>query len=110
MLHSIDYHYKMAEKIASKKVEIMARKILANHPYLNEFIMAMGSYFFTVKNSDRHINPTTQKMNASWEYYYVDTFNYLKPLNKFIHKWNDVLKITGDPMRFTAKGKKITNW
>jgi hypothetical protein len=107
---SINYHYQKACKLASKRVEQMARTILRNHPHLDEFIMANGSYFFTIKNSDDHISATTQKMNSSWDYYYVDTFAYLKPLNNFIGKWTDYLKITGDPMRFTATGKKITDW
>ena len=110
MKNSIDYHYNAACKLASKKVEHMARSVLNNHPQLDEFIMAMGSYFFTYKNSDSHLGSHVEKMNASYNYYFEDTYKYLKPLNNFIGKWDGYLKITGDAMRFTAKGKKITDW
>jgi len=109
-MNTIEYHYNEACKLACEKVERMARGILKRHSHLDEFIMAMGSYFFTAKNGKDDLQPITQKMNASWDYYYVDTVAYLKPLNDFIGKWDEYLKITGEPMRFTANGPKVTDW
>lgn len=109
---AIQEHYSKACEIASNVVEKMARQILSEHKELDEFIMAMGSYFFTYKNKKRqgNLEPYTQKMNKSWNYYYEDSEEYLKPLNKFIGEWNNYLKITGDAMRFTATGLKVTDW
>jgi hypothetical protein len=49
-------------------------------------------------------------MNKSYEYYTVDSFKYFKPLNDFISKWDDTLKLTGEGIRFTADGEIITDW
>ncbi len=106
----IDKYYNKASDLALKEVERLARQVLKDHPELDEFIMCMGSYFFTVKNSEENILPYTEKMNISWNYYSEDTFPYLKPINDFIGKWDNYLKLTGEPMRFTAKGKIVKNW
>lgn len=106
---SIRGHYYKACEMASSKVEQMARTILRNHPHLDEFIMAMGSYSFTTKTGG-NIDPISSRMNSSYNYVYYDTHKYLKPLNDFIGEWDQYLKITGEPMRFTATGKKITDW
>ncbi len=102
--------YNKSSDLAADLVEKMARKILTNHNELDEFIMAMGSYFFTYKNGGAHLQPTVQKMNKSFNYYYEDSEPYLKPLNDFIGAWDKRLKMTGDAMRFTAKSEKITDW
>lgn len=109
---AIQEHYFKACELASNVVEKMARQILSEHKELDEFIMAMGSYFFTYKNKKRedYLSAYTQKMNASWNYYYEDSEPFLIPLNKFIGEWDNYLKITGDAMRFTATGVKITDW
>ena len=110
LLGVVAEHYQIAMDKSSEVVEKMARQILIEHPELDEFIMAMGSYFFTYKDSKEHLNPTTQKMNSSYRYEYTDTEPFLKPMNDFIREWDGVLKITGDAMRFTATGDKITDW
>lgn len=102
--------YKKSSDLAADVVEKMARKILTDHNELEEFIMAMGSYFFTYKDGSADLQPMTQKMNKSWNYYYEDSEPYLKPLNDFISEWDKRLKITGYAMRFTAKSEKITDW
>lgn len=82
--------------------EDLARKILKDNPQLDEFIMCMGSFFFTDKKGND-----------------IDTFNSVvskrleksfQPLNDFICDWDNTLKITSEPMRFTANGPKITDW
>lgn len=102
--------YNKSSDLAADLVEKMARKILTDHNELDEFIMAMGSYFFTYKDGGADLQPLTQKMNESFNYYYEDSEPYLKPLNDFISEWDKRLKMTGDAMRFTAKSEKITNW
>lgn len=110
LLNDMEDHYRKSSNLASDIVEKMARKILIEQPELDEFIMCMGDYFFTYKNSDAHLMPITQKMNKNFKYDYVDTEPFLKHLNDLLGKWDNVLKITGDSMRFTAEGEKITNW
>jgi hypothetical protein len=110
MKKSINFHYNTARKIALVRVEKLARTILRNHPQYNEFVMAMGTYFFTLKGSDNNVDTITSSMNASYNYVYNDTYKYFKPLNDFIGEWDKYLKLTGEPMRFTVKGKKVSNW
>lgn len=109
LLGTVADYYEKAEKTASEVVEKMARKILREHPELNEFVMAMGTYFFTYKDGG-NLDPISSKMNSSYNYVYYDTEPFLKPLNDFIGEWDSRLKITGDAMRFTANGIKVTDW
>jgi hypothetical protein len=101
--------YNKSSDLAADVVEKMARQILREHPELNEFVMAMGTYFFTYKEGG-NLDPISSKMNSSYNYVYYDTEPFLKPLNDFIGEWDSRLKITGDAMRFTAKSEKITDW
>lgn len=102
LLGTLADYYSKAEKIASEVVEKMARQILREHTELDRFVMAMGTYFFIDKNGNN-----------------IDTFDSIvsddlekafEPLNTFIGEWDDVLKITGDAMTFTADGIKVTEW
>ena len=95
----IKEHYSKACELASQKVERMARAILQKHGNLDEFIMGMGTWFFSIKDK-RYPNNHLSGIDRA----------YLKPLDNFISEWDDFLKITGEPMRFTAFGKRVTNW
>lgn len=97
------------EKTASTEVERLARDILKKNNSLHEFVMGMGTWFFKDKNGEI-IDPYETRMNGSFEYYTILSKKYFKPLADFIGEWNDILKITGEPMRFTATGEKITDW
>jgi hypothetical protein len=90
----IRIHFHKAESIALALIEKGAREILAKHPELDEFIMSMGDAFFTKKN----------------EVGYVDVEDIKNTFSAIIYEWDDVLHLTGTAMRFTAKGKKITDW
>jgi len=89
----IRYHYEQACKIAENEVIRMARDILRKHKNLDEFIMAMGGWFFTEHGDVKH-----------------DKLCYMKHLDDFITEWDEFLKITGSPMRFTASGKVRRDW
>ena len=91
---AVQRHYLQAEDLALIEVERLARKILVEHSNLDEFVMGMGEAFF----SDGYENLA------------IDERAYMKPLRDFIGEWDDVLKLTGTPMRFTATGKKVTDW
>lgn len=92
---AVKFHYDKAGDFAVAEVERMARQILLTHPNLNEFIMGMGLACFTDK-ADNSLDTSDRR--------------YMKPLDDFISEWDEYLKITGEPMRFTATGKKITSW
>ncbi len=91
----VKLYYDLAREHAIGVVERMARDVLLTHPNVVEFVMAMGVYGFNDKQGDtRHL----------------DEFAYMRPLKEFIEEWDDVLKLSGEPMRFTATGNKVTDW
>ena len=92
---AIQLHYDEAVRLALTTVERMARKILRDHPNLDEFVMGMGRAMFT----------TNDKQNLGTE-----ERAYMRPLDDFLTEWDRWLHLTGEPMRFTAHGPKITTW
>lgn len=93
-------HYDKASEAASAFVEQEARAILCKHRNLHEFVMGMGIWSFTTKNGDSHLPGfhTTPR--------YITNSR----LAKFIFEWDSYLKITGEPMRFTADGPTVREW
>ena len=79
----------------SAEVERMARQLMVNHPHLIEFVMGMGVASFT----DKYGNDVE-----------ITGINYMKKLDDFLQKFDDDYHITGEPMRFTATGEKVTKW
>ena len=94
---SLNHHYDKAVTLALIIVEEKARTILREHKNLNEFIMAMEGWLFTRKGGGA-------------DYDNVNCLKYMRSLQNFVSEWDDVLKITGESMRFTADGEKITDW
>ena len=94
-----------ANNIASQIVEQKARQILLEHPNLDEFIMGMGGWFFTRKDKDH-----TGESMIIHECDTDECPKYMIGLQNFIDQWDNDLHVTGELMRFTAKGKKITEW
>lgn len=95
------FHYQRMDEIALKEVERLPRKILKQHKHLDYFLMAMGTYF--VVDNKREIIDT-------WDGKGNPTYKYFKELNDFISEWDSILKLTGNPMKFTATGEIITDW
>lgn len=90
----IDFLLEQAGDAGFHHVKVQARKILQKHNNLDEFIMGMGTWFFTYTNGEQ-VSPDLK---------------YLKPLSDFIYDYDQALKITGNPVRFTAYGANITDW
>jgi hypothetical protein len=66
--------------------------------------MAMGSASYTYKNPKRKHDFWEIRGNKS-------THNSGdKKINHLLVEWDNIYKLTGEPMRFTASGKKITSW
>jgi hypothetical protein len=89
----VEDFYNRADNIALHHVEALARKMLTENSKLSEFIMGMGTYYFT------HIGGTI----TYEEKYYTE-------LSDFIGEWDSIFKLTGNPMRFTATGQVETDW
>ena len=96
--HKIEKLTDSLQLLALEMVETEARKILRAYPNLKEFIMAMGTWFFTT------VNPTASNKDC------FSKMKYLNELKDFFDQWDSKYKLTGCPMRFTAKGEKITYW
>lgn len=91
--------YQQMGNIASNEVERLARKCLAQNPKkVSEFCMAMGMFSFSDLNG-----------KTLWDHQCEKLSGY-KALNDFVMEWDSELKITGEPMRVTATGIKITDW
>lgn len=93
-LKDVEKLYLQACETALQLIEQRARRILVQHPNLDEFVMCMGSWFFTRKNGENTLEP----------------LGYMKPLADIFDEWDNLLKLTGTPMRFTATGKTVTDW
>jgi hypothetical protein len=106
----VEEHYMLASTEAALFVEEHARLILQRHPCLHEFVMAMGTWFFTKKKShSRSLVPGEHEMVHPTDY---DAPKYIAKgkLARFINEWDEYLKITGEPMRFTADGPVVREW
>lgn len=95
-LELIDFLSNKIDMIAVNLIESEARKVLSTHSNsLQEFIMAMGSAFFT---------------NRLGDVISYGQLKYLKSIEDMINKLNTDHNICGIPMRFTASGKRNSNW
>jgi len=103
----IAQYVKLANEIAIKEVERLARKTMRDNPEIEEFCMAMGSATFHL--SKEHMESPE---------YEGDSFGHLddddpraKEFYDFLEEWNDMFHINGFPMRIKgANGKLVTDW
>ncbi len=108
MIKQIRQQHRITRKALLKEIEKEARKIMFQHKNLTEFIMAMGTCFFVDKNNN-NISLTTEvyrNYSYSWEY----TYKYFTKLHEIFDEFDDVYKLTGEPMRFTATSKVTNDW
>lgn len=80
------------------EIERIGRIELNNNPNLDEFIMGMGSYFFTTHKNDTNIRGNTITNYKS------------KGIDEIINKYDDEFNLTGEGMRFTKDSKVTTDW
>lgn len=92
----LEGHEVAMSRLALKFIEAEARKFLREHNNYNEFLMAMGQWFFTDKKGNVVDN---ERLPIS-----------ANVLRDFIEEWDERLKLTGAPMRFTASGKMRRDW
>lgn len=90
--------YNRARSIGLFLVEKYAREVLRDHDWLDEFVMAMGVSNFTVHEHDFGVSISEATGETGSE------------LQTLLDNWDDVLKLTGEPMRFTATGPVRREW
>lgn len=82
-------------------IEKRARKILVAHSNLDEFVMAMGGWLFTRHGNDDSISDIELSHIPS----------YVRSFANMMNEFSDLeLKVTGEPMRFTATGPVVRDW
>jgi len=104
MTAKLDKMYHECREEALNELIRKARSVLSNNDDLDEFIMVMGSYFFTSKRMYDESNPMGKRGNIILDDYKP------KRIENFISKWDDVLKLTGEGIRFKAKGEIVRDW
>jgi hypothetical protein len=97
----IDRYLAASESLALDFIEYEARRIMRDHLHGYEFLMAMGVAYF---NKSQHDAPDIYiKIGCTNEDCVSELFN-------FITEYDYCLGLTGNPMRFTADGPKVTDW
>lgn len=114
------------DRLCVEIIRDMALDLMNTHPELNEFVMAMGTWFFVVYNKYNEENDTltpcgeedatfehfvsnangyitSYPINSDWE---LADVSYIIPFGKFIQKYD----MSGWPMRFKRDGVVTTNW
>lgn len=109
-----------ADDLGIKLIEYEARKILASDPDLDEFIMAMGSCFFTIKEGGKYdalkmTNEQYDEWTESDEYVreyngMIDDDDFHKDFFSMVEELNEKFNSMGCPMRFTANSNLVSNW
>ena len=100
-----------------------ARRILQEDPNLDEFVMAMGGCFFTIKDGGEYDMTTmTDEEWEEWmesdEYVYSykgiidnDASHPFQPeFFDMVDEFDDQFKVCGYPVRFKANTKEVHNW
>lgn len=99
----LEYILSKADEMIEKEVIILASYVLKNNKQIDEFIMAMGSFFFTKRG----------KKNCHFNYSTHEEINSLKggkELFDFIIKWDNQFKVTGGSLRFSLHSEIKRNW
>jgi len=97
--------FDIANELAVKEVERLARFVLSSNPNeLLSFMMCMGSFFFNDKK-DEIIHACVGDNEK-----YLKSLSGYNQLVGFIYKWDEYFGLTGTAMTFTANGKTITDW
>ena len=118
----INKQFDRASDLAVEAVKYGAREILKNDPNLHEFIMAMGSCFFTIKDGGKYdILQMTDEEYEAWcdsdEYVYSyngiidnDRNDFQKEFFDNVDELNEKFNVCGYPVRFTATSKEVHDW
>lgn len=95
-LEAAKEHRRQAGMKALFCLHALARAVMTQHPELHEFVSGMGTCYFKDKD-DNIVYPPENDPKT-------------KPVRDFLDKWDEELKLTGVPARFTATGEWRTEW
>jgi len=124
-LKALQKEYDDALNDASDKavdlVKDEARKILIADPDLEEFVMAMGSCFFTAKKDGKYnaLSYTDEEFDelsdAGFEFacsygLIDDNLDMYKSFFDMVDELNSDFNVCGYPVRFKADTKEVHNW
>jgi hypothetical protein len=112
-----------AEKLSRNAIELVinqARIILQNDENLHEFIMAMGACFFTIKDGgkydwDSYTDEEWDDFCESDEYVrsykgIIDDDDFHPEFFDLVDRLDEMFRVKGYPVRFTANSKEVHNW
>ena len=116
----IDQMFDRASDLAIQLVKDEARRILRADDGLDEFVMAMGSCFFTYKDggkydrlayTDELIDQMDEEDHDWYGAYKGILHDRFQPeFMDMIDDLNDKFKVCGYPVRFTANSKEVLDW
>ena len=119
-IQEIDRLWDAASEMAIELIKKEARKILQADSDLNEFIMAMGCFYFLYKFESKYdmFAYTDEQVDeldeAGHEWYGAQDGilhdKFQPEFTKMVWQLDDKFNVTGYPVRFTATGKEIHNW
>jgi hypothetical protein len=120
-LEKIDSLVADADDRAIYLIKKEARKILESDPNLDEFVMAMGGCFFTIKEGGKY--DSLSYTDEEWELWcetdeYVRTYyniisdddNFQKEFFSMVEDLNEKFKVCGYPVRFKANTEEVHEW
>jgi hypothetical protein len=130
-LRKIDELYDYVQNLEIELIESEARKILTADPDLDEFVMCMGSAFFTYKSGGKYdlfayteeeLNQMDEDENPILQFVYgngtknencggiIHSDKFQKGFFDMIDDMNSQFNVMGYPMRFTANGPVKHKW
>lgn len=95
------------DRLLEARIEELARMKLRSNKNLKEFVMAMGTAFFIDKEGS--IVDIDEEVYSNYNYISKPAKGF-KQIYDFLLEYDHTYKVTGNPMRFTAEGPKITEW
>lgn len=90
-------HYNTACSVALHELERRARQAMNKDPRLLKFVNAMGASFLVTED---YVSVEDN----------FDEYPAAKPTMDLIYEWDQYLKLSGVPMRFTADGPVERDW
>ena len=119
-IEQIDELFEKASNLAIKVIVDDAREILKADDGLDEFIMAMGSCFFTFKKGSKYDiftytdEEAEQMEDDGHDWYGADNWilhdRFQPEFMEMVEDMNEKFKVLGYPVRFTANSEENNDW
>jgi hypothetical protein len=123
LMKTIQKKFDEAGDLAIETIKYEAREILKADPDLDEFIMAMGSCFFTIKEGGKY--DSMQYTDEEYEEWcetddYVNVYSnhiidnaqtdFQKEFFENVDYLHELFNVMGHPVRFKAWSKEVYDW